>query len=343
MFYKEGIENKIDKIVEEESFSGVIHLSKDGEHLYNKSFDFADRSNSRENRVSTRFGIASGTKFFTALAIGKLVEQGKLRFDDRALDYVNYDFPTYDPSITIHHLLTHTSGIPDYFDEDEIEDFDNFQIDVPWYSVKEPKDYFSSFPQKPMKFEPGSKFSYSNSGFVLLAAIVAEVTGIPYTAFVEKNVLKPAGMEHSGFFRLDQLPENTANGYVEEEEGWRINIYNLPIIGGGDGGMFTTTGDMENFWNALIKGEIVTTDLVSLFLHPHMQTDPEEADRFYGYGVWLIKTSEYSYVPTIMGCDAGISFLSKASLDNKVIYSCISNTTEGAWPILESVGDLTRL
>jgi CubicO group peptidase (beta-lactamase class C family) len=129
-----------------------------GKIIYENSAGFADRSNKVRNNMKTRFGIASGTKFFTALAIGKLIEQGKLSLETKVFDIIKYDFPLYSKEITIAQLLTHTSGIPDYYDEEKVDDYDNFFTDIPWYELREPKDYFPVFPQEKMKSIPGEKF-----------------------------------------------------------------------------------------------------------------------------------------------------------------------------------------
>lgn len=118
-------------------------------------------------------------------------------------------------------MLTHTSGVPDYYDEEKIEDFDNFSVGVPWYELKGPHDYLSLLPDEAMKFPPGERFSYSNSGYILLGILIEEITGRPYRDFIEKEIFTSIGMERSGYFAMNQLPEGTAFGYVESENGLR--------------------------------------------------------------------------------------------------------------------------
>ena len=145
----------LDKTALETKFSGVVSVRQGREILYQKSFGYADRSNEIPNSLDTRFGIASGTKFFTALAIGKLIEAGKLDFSSKIAELIPWNFQHYSRDITVRHLLTHTSGIPDYYDEEKVEDFDNFTVGVPWYELKGPRDYLSVFPDETMKFPPG--------------------------------------------------------------------------------------------------------------------------------------------------------------------------------------------
>src|SRR3954447_5446969 len=127
--------------IEEHAFSGVISIRRQGTVLYERASGYADRSNKIANTLATRFGIASGTKFFTALAIGKLIEAQKLSFETKLKECIAIDFSRYSPEITIRHLLTHTSGIPDYYDEEKIDDFDSFSVSIPWYALKGPRDY----------------------------------------------------------------------------------------------------------------------------------------------------------------------------------------------------------
>ena len=184
-----------EKCALETEFSGGIYVRRSGEILYQKAFGYADRSNKIPNTLDTRFGIASGTKFFTALAIGKLIEAGKLDFSSKIPELIPWDFQHYSREITVRHLLTHTSGIPDYYDEEKVEDFDNFTVGVPWHELKGPHDYLAVFPDEAMKFPPGERFSYSNSGYILLGVLIEEITGMQYRDFVEKEIFAPTGMD----------------------------------------------------------------------------------------------------------------------------------------------------
>lgn len=234
--------------------------------------------------------------------------------------------------------MTHTSGIPDYYDEDKVDDFDDFYVSIPWYKLREPQDYFPIFPQEEMKFLPGEKFSYCNGGFILLAAIVQEVSGIPYARYVEEYVFKAIGMMSSGFFELNRLPENTAMGYVKDDKGWRTNIYNLPIIGGGDGGAFTTVNDLYILWDSLYKYQILPKDLTELYTKLFVKAESEGENIYYGLGIWLYK-KENTLEEYIVGCDAGVSFKSAVIRKEDIIYTVISNTSDGAWPIIRAIKD----
>ena len=133
------LSDRLDASLEAHAFSGVVSIRRQGQVLYQRAAGYADRSNRIANTLDTRFGIASGTKFFTALAIGKLIAAQKLSLSTRLQDCLALDFPQYSPEITIRHLLTHTSGIPDYFDEEKVTDFDHFFVSRPWYELKGPQ------------------------------------------------------------------------------------------------------------------------------------------------------------------------------------------------------------
>jgi CubicO group peptidase (beta-lactamase class C family) len=305
--------------------------------LYERAAGYADRSNKIANTLETRFGIASGTKFFTALAIGKLIEAKKLSFSTKLQDCVALNFPHYSPEITIRHLLTHTSGIPDYYDEETVTDFDSFTIGIPWYALNGPRDYLAAFPDQAMKFAPGERFSYSNGGYILLGVVIEELTGMKYQDFVEQAIFKPIGMDRSGYFAMNKLPEKTALGYIEEANGWRTNIYNLPIVGASDGGAFTTVQDVATLWKAFWGYEILPKALVEVYAQPYVKAATERDQTHYGHGLWIREDESRSRDVYITGCDAGVSFKSIVNRAGELEITVISNTTDGAWPVLRAI------
>ncbi len=236
---------EIKKKIAEESFSGSIHITQNDETIYANAYGYANRAEKIPNRIDTSFAIASGTKLFTALAIGHLVDDGIFTLDDRAFDLIKAPLDAlkasnpsiesimtpdrYNDNITVAQLLSHTSGMPDYYDE-EIGDYEEFKLPVANHELHSPFDYFACFPNREAKFQPGSRFSYSNGGYILLSAIVEAQSGISFQSYVEKKILKPLGMVHSGFFLMNQLPANTALGYVDESNPFKTNIYDVPII-----------------------------------------------------------------------------------------------------------------
>ncbi len=325
----------LDTSMENHAFSGVVSVRRQGAVLYERAAGYADRSNRIANTCETRFGIASGTKFFTALAIGKLIEAQKLTFDTKLKDCVDVSFLKYAPEITIRHLLTHTSGIPDYLDEETIPDLENVRFHVPWYDLRSPRDYLAIFPDADMQFAPGERFSYSNGGYILLGVIIEEITGQPYQEFVEQTIFAPTGMHQSGYFAMNKLPEKTALGYIQEADGWRTNIYNLPVVGASDGGAFTTVQDIATLWNAFWNNEVLPQSLVEIYASPAITAGAEGL--YYGHGLWIAEDTPGNRQTYIVGSDAGVSFKSSVYHREELYITVISNTSDGAWPVLRDI------
>lgn len=331
------IETELNAAVAANHFSGVISVRRHGVALYERAAGYADRSNGIKNTLDTRFGTASGTKFFTALAIGKLIAAGKLSFETKLTECLHLNFPHYSPDITIRHLLTHTSGIPDYLDEEEITDFDNVRLATPYYDLAGPRDYLAIFPDAPMKFLPGTHFSYSNGGYILLGVVIEELTGVRYQEFVERELFQTHGMTRSGFFAFNRLPDQTAFGYIEEESGWRTNIYNLPIVGASDGGAYTTLQDLETLWQAFWDGDILPPELAERYARPYIRAEGEGEHTYSGHGLWLSEEPGHPAEAFITGSDAGVSFKSSVRRAENLSFTVMSNTSDGAWNILREL------
>jgi CubicO group peptidase (beta-lactamase class C family) len=312
--------------IDDPAFSGVLSASVGETPLALQAWGMADRANHLPNMPETRFAIASGTKLFTALGIARLVESRRLAFDTPVADVLPYELPNLDRGVTVHHLLCHTSGIYDYYDEEANPDSDEFFVDIPWSQLATPTDYLPLFRDKPMAGPVGEPFRYNNGGFVLLGMVIEAVTGELYRDFLAKEVLGPAGMDHSGFFAFNQLPERTAHGYIDLPDGsWKTNIYNVPIRGGGDGGMYTTAADLDSFWRAFNGFRIVSEQITRAMLSPKARVNESTE---YGYGIYLGgRLSESAQF--IVGGDAGVGFDSRYFPDQDLVISILSNATDG--------------
>lgn len=319
----------------ESQFSGSIQVKNKDSLLGECSFGYANRSEQLLNTIDTRFGIASGCKIFTAVAISQLVEAGKLAYDQKLKESLFYSFPKFDESITIHHLLTHTSGIPDYFDEEVMDDFEELWIEKPMYHIRKLEDFLPLFQEGKMKFTPGEQFHYNNAGYILLGLIVEVVSGLSFQQYVEKNIFERAGMKDSGYFTMDRLPANTALGYIDYEDGtWKTNIYSLPVIGGADGGAFTTVKDMLHFWDALLANQLLEEQTTATLLQPYVQ---EQGDDYYGYGVWIKKDGNNISKYHVMGYDPGVSFHSAYYPAQQITLAICSNKSKGAFAMLKAM------
>ena len=214
--------------------------------------------------------------------------------------------------------------------------YDHFQVAIPWVELEEPTQYFKIFPQTAMKFIPGARFSYCNSGYIMLAAIIAHLSGIKYTTFIEREIFLRQGMLDSGFYPLNHLPANTAKGYIGSNDNWRTNVYNLPIVGGGDGGAFTTLTDIDLLWDAFFACDILSLELTEHMINNQVLV---KENQFYGYGMWIDYYNGHK-IRRMEGYDAGVSFQSALVLDCSLRYTVISNTTNGAWPITKKIKEL---
>jgi CubicO group peptidase (beta-lactamase class C family) len=229
------------------SFSGVVLAAENGKVIFNKMYGFSDYENKRPMDSSGAFNIASITKPFTALALMMLKEKGKLSYEDKLLKYLP-DFPTYAKDITIRHLLTHSSGIKDYANELHLSRVLN---------VLTTKIVYDSLIHQPrLNMKPGEKYSYSNSGYFLLALIIEKVSGMSYKEFIEKEVFRPLGMYHSYVLtETDTVIPNRVNGYYGN---WQKDMDDLNCRVPGDGNIYTTASDFFLFTQALDNYSIVS-------------------------------------------------------------------------------------
>ena len=269
----------VDVVPDLDGFCGVISARR-GDHVLGEwAVGLADRTAGAPNTFGTRFGLASGTKTFTALTMLSLIGDGLLRQDTRAREILEEDLPLIADEVTVDHLLTHTSGIGDYLDE-EIDAL--APLSVPVQQLDSTPAYLPMLEGFPTKFPAGQRFSYCNGGYVVLAIIAERVAGIPFADLVRARVFEPAEMAASGFPRSDLLPPGTATGYKDDG---RTNVFELPVVGSGDGGAHSTVEDLHRFWRALLAGRIVDPSLVALLTE---RVTADAGDGLgYGRGLWL--------------------------------------------------------
>jgi CubicO group peptidase (beta-lactamase class C family) len=276
--------------------SGVAVVTGPGGVEFSHCRGLADRAAGVDNSLRTRFALASVTKMFTAVAIARTVAD--LHAPVAGLLPPERRPATLHPDVSVHHLLTHTSGIADYAEEDgdEAVEYADLWIERPCYSMTRPADFLPLFGDLPPYTPPGQGWRYSNAGYVLLGMIVEELTGESHVDSVDRLVFRSAGMDGSGFFRLDEPRPDLAVGYLPSG---RTNIYSTPVIGGADGGAFATAGDLDRFLRAY--GELVA-DRLPLMLTPHVRlTDSIDM----GYGAFLYPDGRFGHG----GGDPGVSTL----------------------------------
>jgi CubicO group peptidase (beta-lactamase class C family) len=295
-----------------EGFTGVISVRQGDLVLGEWSVGLAERVHSVPNRTSTRFGIASGSKTFTAAAVLSLVADKVLSLDSRARDILGADLPLIADEVTIDHLLTHRSGIGDYLDEDEDE---LAPLALPVQALDSTPAFLPLLDGLPAKFPAGERFSYCNGGFVVLALIAERASGVPFAELVRRRVFDPAGMTDSGFPRSDALPPNTATGYKDDG---RSNVFDLPVVASGDGGAYTSALDVHRFWSALASGGIVPGELWDAMRVP-VTVDADDG-RGYGRGLWL----DGPWV-SLSGSDHGVTALSLHDVGIGLTVTALAN------------------
>lgn len=319
--------DELDEIARTTDFSGVVRVERDGQVL-TRAYGLAHRGYRIPNTVDTRFAVASGCKGFTALTVVSLIEQGLLSLSTRAREVLGDDLPLIDDAVTVEHLLAHRSGIGDYFDEEVVTDISAYVLPVPVQFLRDTEQYVAVLDGFPQKFPPGTRFSYCNAGFVVLALIAERVSGVPFHDLVHERVCKPAGLEDTDFLRSDSLGERTAIGHLLIDGELRTNVFHLPIRGGGDGGIYTTAADVSALWRAFFAGRIVSPDWVAEMVRP--RSDVAEESMRYGLGFWLHRSSS---AVLLIGGDAGVSFKTVHVPESGATHTVISNTSSGAWLI----------
>ena len=256
------LEDALDPEADRTAFSGVVCVDRSGTIELAKAYGLADRGHGIPNTIDTQFGIASGTKGLTALAVVSLIEDGSLELGTTARSVLGEDLPLIDDDVTIEQLLSHRSGIGDYFDEDAIEQVTDYVLPVPVHELATTEAFLAVLDGHPAAFPPGERFAYNNGGYVLLALIAERTSGVPFHELVRRRVCEPAGMGDTEFLRSDELPGRAALGYLTAD-GSRTNVLHLPVRGSGDGGIYSTAADVSSLWGAFFAGRIVSRDWVT--------------------------------------------------------------------------------
>ena len=307
---------------------GVLPDAGTGEVLLDAAWGLADRRHALALTPRHRVAMASGCKVFTAAATLALVADGTLDLTTTARSLLGEDLPLVDDAVTVEQLLGHRAGVGEYLDDDA--DVSDYLMPVPVHALVDPEDYLPLLAGFEQAFAPGSRFAYSNSGYVLLSVLAQRASGVPFHELVRARVLEPAALTCTGYPRSDSLPGDAALGYVQVDGQWRTNVHHLPVVGGGDGGAYTTTLDMERFWAALLGGRIVPDELVA-----RMRTaaEPPEDDDAYGLGLWLRDDDAVG----LEGADTGVSFWSTHEPRTGLTWTVAGTTVDAAWPVASAL------
>ena len=329
----DDVRASIDRIAAETGFSGAVRIDRGDEALLVAAYGEADRAHGIANAVDTQFAIASGGKGLTALAVVALIDDGVLEWSTTARSLLGSDLPLIDDAVTVEHLLAHRSGIGDYLDEEDDRPVTDYVLDVPVHRLASTEDYLAVLAGRPMKFRPGERFSYCNGGFVVLALLAERASGTAFHELVLRRVCEPAGMADTAFLRSDELPGRAAIGYLSAG-GSRTNVLHLPVVGGGDGGIYSTVADVRALWTAFVHGRVVSPASVAAMVRPRSDVPPGRAR--YGLGFWLAASGSGV---ELEGYDAGVSFRTVHDPSSDLTHTVVSNWSDGAWPMAKHVAE----
>jgi CubicO group peptidase (beta-lactamase class C family) len=240
------MDNIVQDYVQRKIFTGSILVARDGKIVFDKSYGSANLEWDIPNSPTTKFRIASLTKQFTAASIFLLQERGKLNIDDPVKKYVP-DAPAAWDKITIHNLLTHSSGIPNSYDGI-----------TSWSQTKTPEELVAAFRNKPLDFEPGTTRKYSNAGYYLLGYLIERVSGQSYKEFVSENIFKPLDMKDSGYVSNSEVIHGRASGYQMGPAGPENARYYNETLLFSSGGLYSTTEDLLKWEQGLLGGKLLS-------------------------------------------------------------------------------------
>jgi CubicO group peptidase (beta-lactamase class C family) len=270
--------SEIDKTASTGKFSGVWLWAKNGEVIASGARGKADRETGMDNTLNTRFRIGSMNKMFTAVATLQLVERGKLSLED-TIGKILPDYPNANVAskVKIRHLLSHTGGTGDIFGPQ----FEAHRLDL-----KTLQDYVKLYGQRDLRFEPGTKWEYSNYGFLLLGVLIEKVSGNSYYDFVAENIYKVAGMTNSGSEPESVEVANRSKGYMRDQFQMVSNEPTLPWRGTSAGGGYTTAADLIKFADALMSRKLLNSETLAEATRPQFTTG------VYGFGFQIGQPNE---------------------------------------------------
>jgi CubicO group peptidase (beta-lactamase class C family) len=328
------LDRYINKLVAADAFSGAVLLAKDDKIIFKKAYGLASKRFSVPNKVDTKFNLASMNKMFTALAICQLAEQNRLSFDDTIIKHVP-DYPNKEVAekVTIHHLLTHTSGLGHFWNE---------KFEAQWRRLRTVDDHIPLFADDPLAFEPGEKMQYSNSGFVVLGLIIEKVTGMSYYDYMKKHIFEPAEMMNTDYYEADKPVPNLAIGYTKmSPEGkpskeWRNNLFIHRIKGGPAGGGYSTVEDLHKFALALKNYTLLSSEYTEILLTGKVQMGPGIK---YAYGFGDHRTDDMRFVGHNGGAP-GINTEFRTSPDSGYTIVVLCNYDRAARPVMEKMMEL---
>jgi CubicO group peptidase (beta-lactamase class C family) len=276
------LQSYFDSLASDNKLSGVLLVAKDGVTIASKAAGIANKATGAAIDLNTKFNLGSMNKMFTAVAVAQLAQAGKLSFNDTVGNHLP-DYPNKEvaETVTIHQLLTHTSGMGLYWNQKFMEQREKL-ITV--------AAHLPLFASDPLSFPPGEKFQYSNSGYMVLGAIIEKVSGQDYYSYVQEHIYKPAGMNDTGFYEPGKDIPNLAVGYTKMSfdgkplEEVRDNNSTREIRGGPAGGGYSTAGDLVRFHMALKSYKLLSEESTKLVTTGKVDAGGPIGRYGYGFG-----------------------------------------------------------
>ena len=320
-------------------FRGNIYVIQEDDVLLEYVGGFADLANEIPNSLETKFASASAGKVFVAVGILQLIEKGMLHFHDTLGKILDIDLHQIDANVTVEQLLNHTSGVPDYFDESVMDEYEELWVDYPNYKIRHNSDLLPLFIDKPMMYPKGERFQYNNTGYVLLAMIIEKVTGMEFDQYLKQNVFDVCGMQSTGYYELDKLPAKCSDNYIycPETGGYRTNIFSVDVKGTGAGGAFITVKDIVRFWKGLLSHQLISEEMLTRMFSRQSGDGRDTEEGYYGFGVWLFTETEGKDHPYFQGCDPGVSFISEYNPNDGLISVMVSNFGDNVWEEMRNI------
>jgi CubicO group peptidase (beta-lactamase class C family) len=298
-------------------FNGNVLVIEKGNTIFSKSYGLASLEWNKAHQADSKFRIGSITKQFTALLIMQLKQQGKLELQHKITHYLPWYPKEIGDKITIHHLLTHSSGLINYTNNAAAIDDINTHPYLP-------EEIARKYCVSPLEFEPGTQFRYCNTGYYLLGVIIETLTRKKYADVLCENILQPAGMTHSGMDSPEAILTNRADGYSYTFDGYAHASYINPATATfSAGGMYSTVGDLYLWQKALSEDKLVSKENKAILLTPNRGN--------YGYGFYIsrLQSGEPGQVATVIGHNGSISGFSSSMLrylDDDILVILLDNT-----------------
>lgn len=325
---QDNVAARLDRVVRNQvdkgTFMGAVLVARDGTVLLNQAYGYADLEWSVPNTVDGKFRLGSLTKQFTAAGILLLEERGKLSTSDPVKKYLP-DSPAAWDRVTIFHLLTHTSGIPSF------TSFADYRSSEPFPTT--PEKLVARFRDKPLEFEPGAKWSYSNSGYILLGYLIEKISGKTYQQFAQENLFAPAGMKDSLYDSTSAVIPKRVHGYTPNA-GQKVHAGYIDMtIPFSAGGLLSTTGDLLRWEQALFGGKLLSPSSLRKMTTPFLQD--------YAFGVAVHTENSHKVIEHNGGIEGFNTTLSYFPED-KLVVIVLANMNGRIEPMSQQLACVAR-